>query len=72
MKVDLIRYNKTSGESVTAFYKRYRAFFVKNLWKTGEFIKAKNACYTEDEKITYTLGNIIVYMALREIDSIPV
>ena len=41
MKVDLIRYNKTSGESVTAFYKRYRAFFVKNLWKTGEFIKAK-------------------------------
>ena len=69
LKLDKITFNKTGTESHMAFYKKLRAHFTDNLRKTGERVKSKNNQeLTEDEKISPTLENTIVYMALKSID----
>ena len=69
LKLDKITFNKAGSESHMAFYKRLRAHFTDNLRKSGELVKSKNdQRLAEDEKISPTLENTIVYMALRSID----
>ena len=69
LKLDAIAYNKAGTESYTAFYKRLRSHFTDNLRKTGEQVGSRNnEQLTEDEKISPTLENTIVFMALRDID----
>ena len=69
LKVDEISFKK-GQESYNAFYKRFRSHFSDNLRKTGERVKSRNnAQLTEDEKLSPTLENTIVYMALKDIDS---
>ena len=69
MKIDQLRHNKAAGKSASAFYKTFRSFFVDNLRKTGEMNKAKKRAFTEDEKMSYTLENTIVYIVLKDIDA---
>ena len=69
LKLDALTYDKAGTETHTAFYKRLRSHFIDNLRKTGEKVKSRNdERLTEDEKISPTLENTIVYMALRDID----
>ena len=69
LKVDEFSFKK-GQESYNAFYKRLRGHFSDNLRKAGERVKSKNnEQLTEDEKLSPTLENTIVYMALKDIDS---
>ena len=69
MKLDSIHFDKASGETPTIFYKRLRSFFSDNLRKIADIQRSKNdVALTENEKISPTLENTIVFMALREID----
>ena len=69
LKLDKITFNRAGSESYMAFYKRLRAHFTDNLRKSGEIVKSKNdQRLGEDEKISPTLENTIVYMALKSID----
>ena len=68
LKIDEISFKKGT-ESHNAYYKRLRSHFSDNLRKTGEKQKSKNdTALTEDEKLSPTLENTIVYMALKDID----
>ena len=68
LKLDDIAFKKGT-ESYHAFYKRLRSHFSDNLRKTGERVKSRNnEELAEDEKLSPTLENTIVYMALKDID----
>ena len=70
MKLDLIRFNPAGSETANAFYRRLRCFFADNLRLKGEQLKSKKGkpLLKENEKMSPTLENTVVYMALREID----
>ena len=69
LKVDEFSFKK-GQESYNAFYKRFRSHFSDNLRKAGERVKSRNnEQLAEDEKLSPTLENTIVYMALKDIDS---
>ena len=69
LKLDSIVYPSNETETPTAFYKRLRAHFTDNLRKQGELVKSRNDQRLEqDEKMSPTLENTIVYMALKSID----
>ena len=69
LKLDAITFDKTGTQTHTAFYKSLRSHFVDNLRKRGERVKSRNnEQLPEDEKLSPTLENTIVYMALKDID----
>ena len=69
LKVDAITYNRAGAEAPLAFYKRLRSFFSDNLRKTGELEASNNnVALAQDEVLSPTLENTIVYMALKSID----
>ena len=69
LKLDSIVYPANETETPIAFYKRLRAHFTDNLRKQGELVKSKNSQpLDQDEKMSPTLENTIVYMALKSID----
>ena len=69
LKLDSIVYKNDGTQSPMAFYKRLRAHFTDNLRKRGELVKSKNdQPLDQDEKMSPTLENTVVYMALKAID----
>ena len=69
LKLADIKYDKNGSEKPNIFYKRLRSHFLDNLRKTGERVKSRNnAALDEDERMSPTLENTVVYLALKEID----
>jgi len=69
MKLNSIKYDKTSGETHMAFYRRFRQHFMDNLREKGDVVQWKgDQPLKEDEKMSPTLECSIVFFALKEID----
>ena len=56
------------GESPVKFYKKIYHHFMDNLYKSGDFLAYKNCQMTEDEKLSPTLLNFILYYTIDNID----
>ena len=65
--LELSKIKYESGEVPTKFYKRVYHHFMDNLFKSGDRIK--NANLTEDEKLTPSLLNFILFYTLEKIDA---
>ena len=59
-----------TGESPAKFYKKIYHHFMDNLYKTGTVLKYKqNSQLQEDEKLSPTLLNFMLYFTIESIDS---
>ena len=59
-----------AGTPYQTFYKQYRASFLDNLRKRGDYVKFKNDhLLTEDEKLSPSFENAIIMWALEKIDA---
>ena len=67
--LELSKIKYESGEVPSKFYKRIYHHFMDNLFKTGDRITFKNANLIEDEKLTPSLLNFILFYTLEKIDS---
>ena len=56
------------GESPVKFYKKIYHHFMDNLYKTGDVLEYKNSQMTEDEKLSPTLLNFILYYTIENIE----
>ena len=66
--LELSKIKYESGESPSKFYKRIYHHFMDNLYKAGDVIPTRNAVLTEDEKLTPSMLNFIMYYTLENID----
>ena len=57
------------GESPVKYYKKIYHHFQDNLYKSGDVLEYKNSQMTEDEKLTPTLLNFILYHTIENIDT---
>ena len=57
------------GESPIKFYKKIYHHFMDNLYKNGDIVAYKNVTLTEDEKLSPTLLNFILFYVIDKIDS---
>ena len=67
LELNKIKYE--TGESPAKFYKKIYHHFMDNLFKKGDVIKSKNSQLAEDEKLSPTLLNFILYFTIDKIDS---
>ena len=58
-----------SGESPVKYYKKIYHHFMDNLYKNGDVLEYKGTQMTEDEKLSPTLLNFILYYTIENIDS---
>ena len=56
-----------SGKSAVKFYKKIYHHFMDNLYKNGDFLTYKNCQMTEDEKLSPTLLNFILYYTIENL-----
>ena len=56
------------GDSPVKFYKKIYHHFMDNLYKTGDVVAYKGTQMTEDEKLSPTLLNFILYYTIESID----
>ena len=56
------------GESPIKFYKKIYHHFMDNLYKSGDTVAHKNVTLTEDEKLSPTLLNFILFYVIDKID----
>ena len=57
------------GESPAKYYKKIYHHFMDNLYKSGDVLEYKKSQMTEDEKLTPTLLNFILYYTIENIDT---
>ena len=57
------------GDSPVKFYKKIYHHFMDNLYKAGDIVAYKGSQMTEDEKLSPTLLNFILYYTIESIDS---
>ena len=67
LELGKIRYEP--GESPVKFYKKIYHHFMDNLYKSGDVLAYKDCQMTEDEKLSPTLLNFILYHTIENIDS---
>ena len=67
--LELSKVKYESGEVPSKFYKRVYHHFMDNLLKEGDRVSFKNTNLAEDEKLTPTLLNFILYYTLEKIDA---
>ena len=56
------------GDSPVKFYKKIYHHFLDNLYKAGDVVAYKGSQMTEDEKLSPTLLNFILYYTIESID----
>ena len=57
------------GDSPVKFYKKIYHHFLDNLYKAGDVVAYKGSQMSEDEKLSPTLLNFILYYTIESIDS---
>ena len=67
--LDLVKLKYESGESPTKFYKKVYHHFMDNLYKKHETLKYKKSKMPDDEKLSPTLLNFMLYFTIQSIDS---
>ena len=67
LELGKIKYEQ--GESPVKYYKKIYHHFMDNLYKSGDVLAYKNSQMTEDEKLSPTLLNFILYYTIDNIDT---
>ena len=67
LELGKIKYEQ--GESPVKYYKKIYHHFMDNLYKSGDVLAYKNCAMTEDEKLSPTLLNFILYYTIDNIDT---
>ena len=67
--LELSKIKYESGEVPNKFYKRVYHHFMDNLLKSGDRVHFKDTNLAEDEKLTPSLLNFILYYTLEKIDN---
>ena len=67
--LELARIKYEPGESPVKFYKKIYHHFMDNLYNSGDVLSYKNSQMTEDEKLSPTLLNFILFYTIKTIDS---
>lgn len=67
--LDLAKLKYETGESPTKFYKKVYHHFMDNLYKKEDALKFKKSKQPEDEKMSPTLLNFILFHTIQSIDS---
>ena len=67
--LDLVKLKYESGESPTKFYKKIYHHFMDNLYTKNDALQYKKAKMQEDEKLSPTLLNFILFYTIQNIDS---
>ena len=66
--LDLQNIKFESGEAPIKFYKRVYHHFMDNMFKRGDTLSYKNTTLEEDEKLSPTLLNFILFYTIEKID----
>ena len=67
--LDLAKLKYETGESPVKFYKRVYHHFMDNLYKKDDALKYKKSKQPEDEKLSPTLLNFILFYTIQSIDT---
>ena len=67
--LDLGKIKYESGESPVKYYKKIYHHFMDNLYKSGDVLGYKTCTMTEDEKLSPTLLNFILFYTIENIDN---
>ena len=67
--LDLAKLKCEAGESPTKFYKKVYHHFMDNLYKKDDALKYKKSKQPEDEKLSPTLLNFILFHTIQSIDT---
>ena len=66
--LDLIKIKYEAGESPAKFYKKIYHHFMDNLYKKEDTLKYKKATMPDDEKLSPTLLNFMLFYTIESID----
>ena len=67
--LDLSKIKYESGENPTKFYKKIYHHFMDNLYKKEDVLKYKKSTMLDDEKLSPTLLNFMLYHTIQSIDA---
>ena len=67
--LELSKIKYVNGEAPIKFYKKIYHHFMDNLFRSADTVHFKNTQLTEDEKLTPSLLNFILFYTLENIDS---
>ena len=67
--LDLSKIKYEQGESPTKFYKKIYHHIMDNLYKQEDTVKYKKLTMTDDEKLSPTLLNFMLYYTIQNIDT---